>query len=670
MLAALSVLRYLGFNADMFDLGNMAQAIASVRRGEPLVFTYGEGQFSRLALHVELFYLLLALPYALWPDPRLLLLAQAALYALGAIPVYALAARRLSHGPEASGPALTKDEQPSSKGGQVGPWSLVLIGRTVANDREQARSLARAAGLAAALIYLLFPVAQTAVLLDIHGDTLAMPFLLFALDALDRRAWRSYALWLALALSCKFYVAAPVALLGLLVWWCYGERRAGLLTIGAGLAYGLLAFFVIRPLFTTAETSSLHRGANYLAFYFGQAELLLQTANLRVANALVLFAPLLIPLTRGWIWLLPGLPIVAAALLSTVDGSYAYGSHHYAIAVPFLVMAAIDGIDRRQRRVGALARYPGHQAPPAPRRPACLDLGVTLLCTALFSLALVDTPLSPLFWSGQPNRGLDPSRYGVTSRDALKEPFLHAQIPADAPIAVSLHLAPHLTDRETLYLVRYEVNQQTRSLAEILPEVTHVSADALYDYRVALPGGGVDGGPISERAEIGQLLRDPAFGLVAARDGLLIFRRQPEAGTALAQSIETLSDDGRAAIATFGSIELLGASLEQLQGRRYLASFEWRADAALPAAVAVSRLEGVPDARIAHLPSFALLPSEQWPVGRVVRERFELDLPAELPAGRYSWQVAWYDLGAPDGYATDERSALGSLFTVATIEVR
>lgn len=630
MLAGLSVLRYQGFNADMFDLGNMAQAIASVRRGEPLVFTYGEGPMSRLALHVELFYFLLALPYALWPDPRLLLVIQAALYALGALPVYALAGRRL--------------------GG-------------------------RAAGLVLALVYLLYPVAQTAVLRDIHGDTLAMPLLLFALDALDRRAWRRYALWLALALSCKFYVAAPVALLGLLVWWCYGERRVGLLTLVAGLGYGLLAFLVIRPLFTTAETSSLHRGGNYLGFYFGQVGLLLESAPLRVANALVLLAPLLIALRHGWLWLVPGLPIVAAALLSTVDGSYAYGSHHYAIAVPFLLMVAIDGIDRRRRGLGALARYPGpsQAPPPAAMRTARPELALTLVCTALFSLALVDTPLSPLFWAGLPNRGLDPSQYGVTSRDDVKTAFLREQLPPDAAVAVSLHIAPHVTDRATLYLVRYEVNQQTRSLVEILPEVSHVAADALYDYRVVLPGGGVDGGPSSEREQIGQLLRDPAFGLVAARDGLLVFRRDPAAGAALAQRIETLADDGGAALARFGPIELLAASVEPLGGRRYLARFDWRASGAggaLPPAVAVSRLGGVADARIAHLPSFALLPSEEWPAGRVVREQFELELPATLPAGRYSWQVGWYDLGAPEGYATDERSALGAAQTVATIEVK
>src|SRR3954453_21207327 len=87
LVAWLSVRRYNGYNIGMFDLGNMAQAIASVLRGAPLVFTSQDGNMSRLALHVELIYFLLAPFYALWPDPRLLLVIQAGLFALGAVPV-------------------------------------------------------------------------------------------------------------------------------------------------------------------------------------------------------------------------------------------------------------------------------------------------------------------------------------------------------------------------------------------------------------------------------------------------------------------------------------------------------------------------------------------------------------------------------------------------------
>lgn len=53
MLIWLSIARYQGYNAGMLDLGNMTQAIASVQRGQPLLFTYHDGPTSRLAFHVE-----------------------------------------------------------------------------------------------------------------------------------------------------------------------------------------------------------------------------------------------------------------------------------------------------------------------------------------------------------------------------------------------------------------------------------------------------------------------------------------------------------------------------------------------------------------------------------------------------------------------------------------
>src|SRR5579859_1672489 len=77
MLIWLSIARYVGYNAGVLDLGNMTQAIDSLRHGQPLMFSYKDGSMSRLSLHVELFYLLLGPFYALWPDPRLLLIIQA-----------------------------------------------------------------------------------------------------------------------------------------------------------------------------------------------------------------------------------------------------------------------------------------------------------------------------------------------------------------------------------------------------------------------------------------------------------------------------------------------------------------------------------------------------------------------------------------------------------------
>jgi hypothetical protein len=523
-----------------------------------------------------------------------------------------------------------------------------------------------------ALIYLLYPTAQSGVLLDIHGDTLAMPLLLFALDALDRRSWRQYVVWLALALSCKFYVAAPVAVLGLVVWW-EGDRRAGMLTALAGLLYGAVAFGIIRPLFTTPETSTGHRNLSYVQFYFGQIQDLLASWDWRLANAVVIFGPALFLIWYGRRWLLPGLLIAAAALMSTVGGSAGYASHHYGLAVPFIIRAAIEGARVLREREGTRSRVRAHTARIGARRRRSWrgDVVLSLAIVLLFNLALVDTPLSPLFWIGIPGRGLDENRYGITARDHLKDRFLREEVPPTAPLAASLHLAPHLVDRPTLYLVRYEAGQGGRRLLQILPKVDYVLSDALFDMRQPFPFGGVQSLTSAEQVEIGQVLRDPGFGLVEAVDGLLLFERSAPASRILAQQAVVATEQAAPRQSIDDAVGFIDAQITPLDGRRFRATFRWTAGAGLGgrSLVAVSTLAGVSGARMVHLPTYALLPTTDWQQGQVIEETFEVELPGDLPAGRYQWQVGWYDLEHPYSSSTDAYSQVGATLPIAEITV-
>jgi len=638
MLTWLSLARYTGYNAGMLDLGNMAQAIASVRRGQPLVCTFPDGPISRLALHVEFIYFLLALPYALWPDPRLLLIIQAGLFVSGIFPVYRLTLRRT-------------------------------------DSRFAARCLV--------FIYLLYPTAQTSVLFDVHGDTLAMPLLLFVLDALDRRAWRTYGLFLVLALSCKFYVALPVATMGFLLWWS-GERRVGLITLSIGVVYGAVAFLIIRLLFTTTQTPELHSGFNYLLFYFGQVRQLLATLDQRLLSAIVIFGPALFLAWHGKRWLLPSLPVAAAALLSTgPGGAYDYRYHHYATVVPFILMAAIVGVEQLQRRSASAKVQPdrgtqsAQQTQPVRQRRRNWrgDLGLTLAIVIICNVAFVDTPLNPLFWMGLPGYGLDASAYGNTSRDRMKDHFLAEYVPSEAPLAASTFIAPHLANRETLYVVRYPDDPGGERLPEILPRVDYVLADSLFDYRRIIDGGLVAGISYEVR-EIAQVLNDPAFDLVAARDGLLLFQRDAPAVQRLDQQVEILPAEPLSAVqAAFGdTLALVNAEITPLGERRFQAMFTWHVpDMAEPLGhyVAVSELAEVPDARMVHLPTYAMLPTTAWQPGQIIRETFEVELPTDIEPGQYAWRVGWYNTAHSEAYATDERSRLEGSETVVidTIEV-
>ncbi len=621
VVGGLSLLSYAGYNTGLLDLGSMYQAIASVLRGEPLMLTSARGNVSRLAGHVELIYYAFAPLLALWPDPRGLLLGQTLLAATGAIPAYRLALRHLDS---------------------------VLAARC------------------AALIYLLYPVALTAALFDFHGDTLAMPLLLWAIDAFDRRDTRAAALWVGLSLLCKVYVAVAVAGLGVYLALWGGQRRAGLITLAVAGIYGTLIFVGLRPRFEAA--GGMHVANNYVNHYFGALDTLGATLAPRLLNGLVVVGPALFLAWRGWRWLLMAAPLIGAVLISTAPGKgYQYVYHHYALAVPFIVMAVIEGAAR--------LRSAAVEAPPGatPRRWRA-DLVFTTVIVGLTTTLLVDQPLNPTFWMGLPGRGLDPSAYGLTSRDRLKDRFLAAHAPPpQAPIAASMFLAPRLADRDTLYVVRYPDDPGGERLPALLPQVDYVLADALFDWRVA-EGEMVLGGAAYERREIVLLLRDPAFGLTAAYDGLLRFERNAAASARLAQEVTVVpAHDLPEQTAYFGPIRLLGVAVEPLGDRRYRASFAWTATAPLPAdrsLIPVSTLDGV-EGRIVHLPTFALLPTAEWPAGAIIREQFDVELPADLPTGSYTWRVGWYDPAHPEAYATDARSQFmdAAPAAVAVIEV-
>lgn len=222
MLATLSVPRYRAYNASMFDLGHMSQAIWSSTQGSPLEFSYRGNTMSRLALHVELIYFLLTPLYRLAPSPITLLIVQAALFGAGAFPLYALAKRRIG-------------------------------------DRHAARLVT--------LIYLLYPVAHLAVLFDFHGDTLATPLLLFAFEALDREDWRRYWPYVILSLSCKVTVAVPVCLSGTFLW-LRGRREVGIRIFFLGLIWGSLTLLVVRRAFATPGAVLEQASAvGYIQFY-------------------------------------------------------------------------------------------------------------------------------------------------------------------------------------------------------------------------------------------------------------------------------------------------------------------------------------------------------------------------------------------------------------------
>lgn len=194
-----SFLRYDNFYTGRFDLGNMAQTVWNTYHGRIFMFTNPNGTdtISRLAFHADFILILLAPFYAIWSNPKMLLLIQTIVIATGAFFVY-------------------------------------LVSKHILKSKN--------ISLAFAFAYLINPSVQRANLYDFHAVTLATTLLLATyFFYLKKKYWR-FLIFALLAAFCKEQIWLIVALFGVLLFIRQKQRLLGTLIIGTSLA---MFFFLI-----------------------------------------------------------------------------------------------------------------------------------------------------------------------------------------------------------------------------------------------------------------------------------------------------------------------------------------------------------------------------------------------------------------------------------------
>jgi uncharacterized membrane protein len=313
--AALSALRHEAFFTGRFDLGNMVQAVWSTAHGHPLRMTDLHGdQISRLAAHVDPILVLFAPLWWLWPSPQLLLVVQACVVALGAIPVFLLA-------------------------------------------RKHLRSSRAALGFG--LAYLLYPATGWLTLNEFHPVALATPLLLFAFWYLDEDRLLTFALFAIAAAASKEEIALVVAGFG--IWYAVAHSRwmAGTAIAFVGAAWAAIAIAIVIPHFNAGAESDFYGRYSEVG---GSAGGILKTAlthPVRIAEAafsardlhylLELVAPLAALCLLAPLVLVAALPELAINLLSSTTTQTSIHFHYTAGLIPPLVIAAIFGAKRLSR---------------------------------------------------------------------------------------------------------------------------------------------------------------------------------------------------------------------------------------------------------------------------------------------------------------------------------
>jgi uncharacterized membrane protein len=442
-----------GFDVGIYDQGTWLLS----RPRAPFVTVRGLDLLGQQAAYIMA---LVAPLYRLWADPRLLLLLQVLFLALPALVLYRLGSRHLGH---------------------------------------------PAAGLAVAVAYLAYPGVQWAISWQFHPEAIAAGLLALAVLAADRGRHRAMALWLALAALCGEELGLVVAGFGLLL--VMGGRRAvGWRTAGAGLAWFLVATYLLAPLHAGRATRLFE--TDYGIAGYGPRALLaalptmaghaLQTglANDGLFYLLLVFLPLLgLPLLAPR-WLLPVAPPLLLNLAAVQPEHHQLRFHYLATAAPLLAAGAVAGL--------VVVR--------SARRPLLAPLLVLLVVVAGFT----SWRYGPAPWARDPV-AVAAGPVDQARRDAL------ALVGPDAPVSAQFNLVPHLGHRVEVY----EFPNPFRAVNWGVAGDEHPPA-ALERLQFVVVQRELLGEP--DRELLDRLEADPAWERVFDRQGVVVLQRQEAVG--------------------------------------------------------------------------------------------------------------------------------------------
>jgi uncharacterized membrane protein len=413
--------RYERYNATGWDLGIFTQLTWNAAHGRFLQNTIAEHNFM-LAVHAPYITIVLAPLFWIWADPRMLLIAQTVILAVGAWPVARLAARYF---PEW--------------------WVPPLF----------------------AALWLLYPSLGWNNRWDFHEIAPAATFLAFAFEATDRRAWRQTDLWLILAILCKEEVGLNVGFYGLYLWLVGRSRRASLFWILVGIPWFLIHAFVIFPTLRGADNNlPIHATKYYSWLLSGDLQVIWAYITgpdtlLKIGYLLKLFAPV------GFVALFAPRPLSVAfptillALLSSWKVQFDIHMHYTAPIIPAVLIAAVYGAARLRTLIASSPRFspsPDGEASGVRVRETALGGELYSRRRTAFRLTMTAMLLAALImWIAYNPLYYRPSDLGIYGW----EPGAHVEalnevkqiIPPEACVVTENNIQPHYSVRPETYVL-------------------------------------------------------------------------------------------------------------------------------------------------------------------------------------------------------------------------
>jgi uncharacterized membrane protein len=326
---------------------------------------------------------------------------------------------------------------------------------------------------------------QSAAAFDVHEMAFAPLAIAVAILAADRRRWGWC--WTAAVLIAlvKEDLIPILTMLGLLLV-VQGERGRGVLMAAASLVAFVVAVRVVIPAFAASGAFSV--GSAYVDVIARPwtIPMTLVTPSIKLRTALLWLAPFaFLSLRSPWALLL--VPLALERFLSSSPNHWGTAFHYSAPLAPILAMSAGDGLARLARSVKADAIR------------ARVVAGAAGACVLLSSLLPGHQPL----W-----RLLSPATYQQTSGARTGYEAL-ARIPAGASVVAQAAVAPHLSQRNLIYML--DANAPDADFV--------VAAAALSPW------------PAARYADLSALLetrRRRGYTVNFERDGWLVLQRGPD----------------------------------------------------------------------------------------------------------------------------------------------
>jgi len=428
--SAYSIQRHNTFRTNASDLGQVDQALWNTLQGRYLEDTKIDGrQANRMTDHVEPTFALLSLAYFFYDGVEAVLVAQSIIIALGALPIFWIARKKLGSA-----------------------WL----------------------GVAFAAMYLMFPALQAANLAEVHAVTLAPAPLMFAYHYAEEKKWGQYVFFSLIAMLVKEEIALLVFVMAVYftaqstvnsrqstVKFNFQHLTSNfypIILVALSLAWFYATVFIIVPQYNLAGQSP------YISRYPGASPSLLKSLSAippliasifipeKISYLVQLFASVGFLAILDPVSLLLGSPSLVLNLLSSYPAMYS-GTYHYSAPIaPYFVLAAIGGAKR----------ITNYQLPI--QRIAIA--GAFLIALGYHSVAGYTPIGGEFFWSE------------TTPHLQLLSRFSN-QIPRDAKVSTTGSLFPHLSHRE--YMYRYPL---VKDADYILLDISQASTTNPIDFRV------------------------------------------------------------------------------------------------------------------------------------------------------------------------------------------